>query len=163
MAGRLPQAFATRHGLSYGSGFSLVEMMVAITIGLGLLAGLTTVLSGTSVNTRTNDRTSDLMTNGRYALNMMKQELRQAGFRGYTWAEPTLPAALGSLANECLETGAPAASFIANIRQGIWGANNSNPFSASCLPASAFADGNDLIVARRLAPEPVSSLVADTL
>ena len=110
-------------------GFSLVEMMVAITIGLGLLAGLTTVLSGTSMSTRTNDRTSDLMTNGRYALNMMKQELRQAGFRGYTWAEPTAAAALGSLANECLEAGAPAGTA-PMPRSHVGG-----PFETPCSPS----------------------------
>lgn len=134
------------------SGFTLIEMMIAITIGLGILAGLVGVLATNSSNSRTNDRTSELMTNGRYALNSMKQELRQAGFRGYTWADPVLitPSALGTLTNECLAAGATAGSFVANIRQGVWGANNSNPFSGSCLPAANFANGNDLIVVRRL-------------
>lgn len=145
------------------AGFSLIEMMVAITIGLGLLAGLTTVLNGASVNTRTNDRTSDLMTNGRYALNLLRQEVRQSGFRGFTWAEPTPSAGLGTLGNECLESGAPSGSFVANIRQGVWGANNSNPFSGTCIPAAAFASGSDVLVSRRLSPEATTALVADTL
>ena len=138
------------------AGFTLVEMMIAITIGLGILAGLVGVLATNSSNSRTNDRTSDLMTNGRYALNSMKQELRQAGFRGYTWADPTsiAPSTLGTLSNECLATGAAAGSFIANIRQGVWGANNSNPFSGSCIPATSFASGNDVLVVRRLSAIP---------
>ncbi|MFZ4479304.1 MAG: PilW family protein [Rhodoferax sp.] len=136
------------------SGFTLIEMMIAITIGLGILAGLVGVLAANSNNARSNDRTSELMTNGRYALNSMKQELRQAGFRGYTWAEPNTPGSLGTLTNECLATGAAAGAFVSNIRQGIWGANDSNPFSGSCIPSASFAASNDVLVLRRLAAAP---------
>lgn len=145
------------------SGFTLIEMMISITIGLGILGGLVGVLASNSSNTRTNDRTSELMTNGRYALNTMKQELRQAGFRGYTWADPITPAALGTLTNECLETGATAGSFVSNIRQGIWGANNSNPFTNSCIPGSSYATGNDVLVLRRVASIPTTTLTANTI
>jgi len=143
------------------AGFTLIEMMISITIGLGILAGLVGVLAANSSNSRSNDRTSELMTNGRYALNSMKQELRQAGFRGYTWAEPSTPSAL-TLTNECLEAGATAGSFVANIRQGIWGANNSNPFSSSCIPDASYA-GDDVLVVRRLAVIPAATLSANTV
>ena len=147
------------------AGFTLIEMMIAITIGLGILAGLVGVLSANSNNARSNDRTSELMSNGRYALNSMKSELRQAGFRGYTWGEPTVitPSTLGALSNECLESGASAGAFISNIRQGIWGANNSNPFSGSCIPSASFAPGNDVLVVRRVAATPPTSLSANTV
>lgn len=145
------------------AGFTLIEMMIAIAIGLGILAGLVGVLATNSGNSRSNDRTSELMTNGRYALNSMKQELRQAGFRGYTWAEPGTPGALGALGNECLQTGATAGSFVANIRQGLWGAKTTNPFAASCIPAANYSDGNDLIVVRRLDALPTTTLSANTV
>ncbi|MEI6732647.1 MAG: PilW family protein [Comamonadaceae bacterium] len=147
------------------SGFTLIEMMIAITIGLGILAGLVGVLATNSNNSRSNDRTSELMSNGRYALNSMKTELRQAGFRAYTWAEPTTitPSTLGALSNECLESGASAGAFISNIRQGIWGANNSNPFSGSCIPSASFSAGNDVLVVRRVAATAATSLSANTV
>jgi type IV pilus assembly protein PilW len=156
-------------GSSRESGFTLIEMMIAITIGLGILAGLVGVLAANSNNARTNDRTSELMSNGRYALNSMKQELRQAGYRAYTWAEPTAPGALGTLTNECLAAGETAGTFVSNIRQGVWGANNSNPFSASCIPSTSYATGNDVLVVRRVASPPTgcpdgsSPPCADTL
>ena len=156
-----PASNAARHlSKCREAGFTLIEMMIAITIGLGILAGLVGVLAANSNNSRSNDRTSELMSNGRYALNSMKQELRQAGFRGYTWADPMAPAALGTLTNECLATGESAGSFVSNIRQGIWGANNSNPFSGSCIPNASYAAGNDVMVLRRLASSfetPVAS------
>lgn len=145
------------------AGFSLIEMMVAITIGLVIIAGLMTVLASNSSSSKTNERTSELQTNGRYALNAMKLELRQAGYRAYTWAEPnTMSTAMGSLTGECLDTGAAAGSFVSNIRQGVWGANNSNPFSANCIPSANYA-GDDVLVVRRLAGIAAASLAANTV
>ena len=121
-------------------GFTLIEMMISITIGLAILAGLVGVLATNSSNSKTNDRTSELMTNGRYALNSIKQELREAGFRGYTWAEPSTPSPWTALVNGTgcygAEAGASANGFATNIRQGVWGSNNANPFAATCIPAS---------------------------
>jgi type IV pilus assembly protein PilW len=149
------------------SGFTLIEMMISITIGLGILAGLVGVLATNSSNSKTNDRTAELLTNGRYALNSIRQELRQAGFRGYTWAEPRAPGALGLVAgdNECLEAGAAQGAFVSNLRQGIWGSNNANPFAATCIPAASYVANTDVLVVRRLDPVPVpaASLVANTL
>lgn len=145
------------------AGFTLIEMMVSITIGLGIIAGLMTVLASNSSSSRTNERTSELQTNGRYALDSMKQELRQAGYRGYTWAEPNvMSTAMGTLTGECLEAGAGAASFVSNIRQGIWGANDSNPFSGNCIPTASYA-GDDVLVVRRLAGVPAAALAANTV
>lgn len=151
------------------AGFTLIEMMISITIGLGIIAGLMTVLVSNSSSSRTNERTSELQTNGRYALNSMKQELRQAGYRGYTWAEPNaMSTVMGSVSGECLEAGAVAGSFVSNIHQGIWGENNSNPFSANCIPAASYASdasgkGDDVLVVRRLAGVPAATLAANTV
>ncbi len=151
------------------SGFSLIELMISVTIGLGILAGLIGVLATSSSNSRTNDRTSELMTNGRYALNSMKYELRQAGFRGYTYwddfATPATPAVVGTVTNECLEAGATAGQFVANMRQGIWGADNINPFATTCIPAASYAAGNDVLVVRRVAASPTATaaLLANTV
>lgn len=147
-------------------GFTLIEMLIAITIGLGILAALVGVLASNSGNSRSNERTSELMTNGRYALNSMKHELREAGFRGYTWAEPLAAAALGDIDNECLEAvGQTAGSFLGNIRQGVWGANNSNPFAVSCIPAANYVANSDVLVVRRLAATPTAtaSLLTNSL
>ena len=147
------------------SGFTLIELMISVTIGLGILAGLVVVLSSSSGNSKSNDRTAELMTNGRYALNNIRQELRQAGFRGYTWAEPSAAGALGLVAgdNECLEAGATQEAFVANLRQGVWGANDANPFAGRCIPAASFANGNDVLVVRRLAQIPATAHDVNTL
>lgn len=148
-------------------GFTLIEMLIAITIGLGILAGLVGVLASTSGNSRTNDRTAELITNGRYALDSVKQELRQAGFLGRTWGEPGLPAPWVAPASGCFgsEAGASAGAFVSNVRQGIWGANDSNPFGGvgSCIANADYLAGNDVLVIRRLATIPTAAPVANTV
>lgn len=148
-------------------GFTLIEMMIALTIGLAILAGLVGVLATNSGNSKTNERQAELMTNGRYAMASIRAEVREAGFRGYTWAEPSTPGALGLVAadNECLEGGAAQEQFVTNIRQGVWGANDANPFAASCIPAANYVANTDVLVVRRLGvqPTPDGSLALNTV
>lgn len=145
-------------------GFSLVEMMISITIGLAIVAALTGVLASNSRSSKTNERTAELQSNGRYALDHLKRELRHAGYRGYTWAEPTnpptMPVAVTNPPGSVTECGGAGSGFVQNIRQGIWGANDSNPFSGDCL-GSGYSLG-DVLVTRRMASQPATTLVANT-
>jgi len=62
-------------------GFSLVEMMISIAIGLLIVAALIGVLTSNSRSSKTNDRSTELQSNGRYALDHLKRGIRQAGYR----------------------------------------------------------------------------------
>jgi type IV pilus assembly protein PilW len=63
-------------------GFSLVEMMVAITLGLILLAGVLSIFFSSRVTYSTNERTARLQENGRVALDIVTHDLRSAGYQG---------------------------------------------------------------------------------
>lgn len=145
------------HGAEYG--FSIVEMMVSITIGLMIVAALTGVLTSNSRSSKTNERTSELQSNGRYALDHLKRELRHAGYRGYTWAEPTPPTGAIAVTGSVTECGGAGSGFIQNIRQGIWGSNDNNSFSGDCL-GSGYLRG-DILVIRRAANQPATALAAN--
>lgn len=150
------------------SGFSMIEMMISIAIGLLIVAALVGVLTSSSGSSKTNDRTSELQSNGRYALNHLQQELRHAGNRGYT---PKAPESAGwttaAITNECKATIDAANTFVKNIRQSVWGSNDSNPFSANCLPSASYNSSNisDVLVIRHAAASPTlaASAVASTL
>ena len=64
-------------------GFSLVELMIAITLGLLLTAGLIQLFSSTKVTFNTNDALARVQENGRFALETLKRELREAGTLGF--------------------------------------------------------------------------------
>ncbi|MFA5825055.1 MAG: PilW family protein [Gallionellaceae bacterium] len=145
-----------KHFRAEMSGFSMVEMMISITIGLMIVAALVGVLTSSSGSTKTNDRTAELQSNGRYALDHLKRELRQAGYRGYTpkapesgsWTTPTITGECGT-----------AGRFVKNIRQAVWGKNDSNPFAASCIPSASYLQG-DVLVIRRADDTPTLAATA---
>jgi type IV pilus assembly protein PilW len=148
---------------SRARGFSLIELMIAVTIGLLIVAALAGVLSTSSGASKTNQRSTEVQSNGRYALDVLRSDLRSAGFRGYTWAEPNAPTTtLGTISGGCFDSGGSASGFVTNLRQGIWGANDANPFSANCIPAASFAtDGGDVLVIRKLGGTPATAITTN--
>lgn len=80
------------------AGFSLVELMIAMTIGLLLLAGLVSVFAGSARAHRELQKFSQQIENGRYGLDLISSDLRHAGFYGQFYK---LPAAPGTLPDPC--------------------------------------------------------------
>jgi type IV pilus assembly protein PilW len=62
------------------AGFSLVELMIAVALGLIILAALTTFFVQTSDNRRELDRNTRQIENGRYAIDSMREDISLAGF-----------------------------------------------------------------------------------
>jgi type IV pilus assembly protein PilW len=61
-------------------GFSLVELMIAILIGLIILTGLVTVFDTSQRMSRTQNGLARIQENGRYVLSLMKGQVAQAGY-----------------------------------------------------------------------------------
>ena len=78
----------------YQAGFSLIELMIGMTLGLIVLAALTSFFVSTSSNRHEIERTSRQIENGRFAIDTLRSELRVAGFyaevqqKGATWNVP---------------------------------------------------------------------------
>jgi type IV pilus assembly protein PilW len=63
-------------------GFSLVELMVAMTISLMLLAGVVAIFSSSRTSYESTDQRSRLQETGRFALDTISRHIRAAGFVG---------------------------------------------------------------------------------
>ena len=74
-------------------GVSLIELMTAMTIGLMILLGLTTVFVNSSTSSRELKITAEQIENGRYAIELLTQDIRHAGFYGEFSVLPTPPSA----------------------------------------------------------------------
>lgn len=142
------------HHAVYAAGFSLVELMIAIAISLLVIAALVGVVTSNSRNSKTTENASELQENGRYAMSHLQRELRHADYRGYTWVEPDDSDIAAT--TECLVAMAAPRSFVNHISQGVWGANDSNPFASNCLQAGSYQRG-DILVVRRVASVPLTS------
>src|SRR3954467_8774832 len=86
------------------SGISLVELMIAIALGLILLLGLTTVYLNSSRASKELQRAGQQIENGRYALELLTNDLRHAGFFGElgVFAAPTVASDPCSIAQAAL-------------------------------------------------------------
>jgi type IV pilus assembly protein PilW len=83
------------HKKAWTQGFSLVELMISMTVGLLILAGMTTLLVNNSRAQEEIDKSSRQVENGRYALQLLSHDLRNAGYYGeFDPTVLTLPAAL---------------------------------------------------------------------
>jgi type IV pilus assembly protein PilW len=88
-------------------GMSLIELMIAVAIGLALLAGLSSLYVSTSKARTEFNKTSEQVENGRFALQSVTRDIEMAGFYGrsslpittasYALSDPcaTTPASMG--------------------------------------------------------------------
>ena len=75
-------------------GFSLIELMIGVALGLVILAALTTFFVSSSATRNEIERTSRQIENGRFAIDALRNEVHLAGFyaelqqTGVTWQMP---------------------------------------------------------------------------
>ena len=148
------------------AGFSLVELMVSVTIGLIIIAAMSTVYVTSSAGRKTGSRFAEVQTNARYALDALRRDVQLSGFYGVTYvgadnpSDPydaydrpsgTYPITIGSMTSIANDCGSGAAS-VANLAQPVFGVAGSNPYATSCIPAANYARG-DVLVLRRAGPD----------
>lgn len=133
-------------------GFSLVEMMVAITIGMMILAGLAGIFVNSSQSSREIARSAEQIENGRYAMEVLVSDMQHAGYYGYLSKLPTA----GALPDPCdVSTTTVLESALAYPIQGYRAADLSTrpAVSANCaaglLTSANLAPGSDVVVVRR--------------
>ena len=83
-------------------GFSLVEFMVAMTLGLILIAGAVSVYLGTKRSYNEVEQVASLAENSRFAVQVLNDSLRHAGFFGGAHPRDIVPdVSLGAVAGDC--------------------------------------------------------------
>jgi len=148
--------------LRSNSGFSLVELMIAMTIGLMLLAGLSLIFVNSSNASREMAKTSQQIENGRYGVEVISTDLRHAGFYGHLHdiSAITAPAAAP---DPCEDTDPaelrkamwyPVQGFRGTIHStaGPSGDTTASGLSTACaaiLTAANLKKGSDVLVIRR--------------
>jgi type IV pilus assembly protein PilW len=130
-------------------GYTIIELMVAITIGLIILAALVSLFAGNSRERGEIERANQQTENGRYALQIIGDDLRDAGylasFNPGTVAGPnpqlTIPA---TLPNACAIDVPTLNSALALAIQGY-----DNGVNAPACVAADLRPGTDILVVRR--------------
>jgi type IV pilus assembly protein PilW len=141
-------------------GVSLIELMVAMVIGLFLILGAVTVFSQSRSTYRTAESVARLQEIGRLAMDVVETDVRMANFWGMSnradyivnrapigQPPPTeLTAAQQANAAVCGTTGAPSNYFVLNLDEYLGGSNNA--YTLSCA-ANNYLAGTDTLWLRR--------------
>ena len=140
-------------------GLSLVELLIATAISLLLLTGLVTIFATSSQNQREMQRSAQQIENGRYAMDVLTQDLHHAGYYG----RYVPPAAGTTLPDPCITGDATA---LANalpfaVQAYIASSQTTKPdFSAtSCatyFTSTNLRAGSDILVVRRAETSPLA-------
>lgn len=125
-------------------GFSLPELMIAATIGLIILAGMTTLFVNNTRAQAELEKANRQVENGRFAIQTLSMDLRNAGFYGEF--DPTVLASPAALPNPCAVTVAALKQALPLPVQGI---DNAAADALDCLPG--LKANTDVIVVRRTA------------
>jgi type IV pilus assembly protein PilW len=139
----------------FARGLSLIELMVALVIGALLIAGAVTVFLQSRNTYRTSDVVSRMQEVGRYALDVISPDVRQAGFWGLTNRPMSFTNTAAAVTKDC------AAGFAVNIGVPIEGrdatATGGSGYNlAGCpaktvpLPAVTPVTWSDLLIVRRV-------------
>ena len=78
----ISRARSWHRGAQLQRGFSLIELMVGLTIGMVLVAGLAVLFANTSRSGNELEKSIRQIENGRYAIELLHDELTLAGFYG---------------------------------------------------------------------------------
>lgn len=123
-------------------GISMVELMIAMVLGLIVLAGLASIFANSSAARAEMERSSRQIENGRFAMELLADDLRMAGFYGELNVRGVAPTT--ALQDPC---SFDPVVWARAISVGIQGYDNglSPP---GCMPANV-KPGTDILVVRR--------------
>jgi type IV pilus assembly protein PilW len=144
--------------LKSSQGFTLVEIMVAMTVGILILIALSAVMVNNSTSRRSGDRNATVQTNARYAIDVLRREIQHAGYAGSTGLMPN------TLENLKVFTSLPNPPLIANACSAQAGQlewpfeasdNTTNANLFACVPNTDYVAGTDMLIVRHASQQPV--------
>ncbi|HWT46374.1 MAG TPA: prepilin-type N-terminal cleavage/methylation domain-containing protein, partial [Vicinamibacterales bacterium] len=141
-------------------GFTLVELMVALAIGTILLLALATLFINTSSARAEIDRASRQIESGRYAMQLLGDEIRHAGYLGPLINPPQNSAALTALPDPCSDTLANVQNATFLPLQGYAGAASATSLDTGklgCLDSAAGYKANTAVIVVRHVDTSISS------
>lgn len=144
-ASAYPHVFANRQTQR---GLSLIELMISITIGLLILSAMTTLFVNQSKTRTELDKSNRMIDNGRYALEVLSESLRLAGFYGEM--DPSSLALPGALPDPCSTNAVSMAGALRLHVQGYDAADaNEDVVPPPTCTLGTVKTGSDILVLRR--------------
>ena len=157
------------------NGFSLVELMVAMVVGLVIISGAFSLHSTTRKTQQVSEAQMDMVADARFAIDMIAYDLRHAGvwggtnrgsliecrYRGDATASCTASSLLEQLPVALAAGTDCAQGWYYDVEEAIFASNNTNPFAGTCIPAGEkYMAGTDVLQIRYAEATPPAALLA---
>lgn len=141
-------------------GYSLIELMVSMVIGLFLVGGVLATFSSMRATTAETSSLGEMQENGRYALSVLTNDLLKQGFFGGISGNiniDTLRDYPGEIASDCFGEGLSNRSFpLANGHfRTIWGITPTTNNVLNCITKAKV--GSDVLQLKRVISMPVAA------
>jgi len=126
-------------------GFSMVELLVAMLVGLIIMTGVFSLNAVTRETQKSSETQMDMVADARFAIEMIAYDLRHAGMWGATNKDSVIACRAGDAVcaatsdvlpeatNDCLAAG----NWYNTLSQPIFATNNSNPYDGTCIPTAS--------------------------
>ncbi len=131
------------------NGVSMVELLVAMLLGLFLLYALVEILINGKQSFSSASHLSRLQENGRIATNLVMSDLKRAGYMGGNSDVPNIFGSAGQVV-PAIACAAGDTTWVRMISQGVVGIDDSNAGYA-CIPNGTYLRG-DVLAMRHAAP-----------
>lgn len=160
--------FTTKMSAGLQHGFTLIEMMISIVIGLFVTGALVSMVLSATNTTRTSDKLSEVQENARFAMRQLQYDIRMAGNIGRSYTRSPIKVTASGLApsinNNCFTSPFDWAMAIVPSIAGestpmIYGQANisgSTAFSG-CITASDVVANTDILSLHYVDPAPIAS------
>ena len=156
---------ALRRPVTWTRGFTLIELMIGLLLGVIVLFALVTLFVNNSRMRREIDQASQQIENGRYALDLLRDDLHLSGYygngvpqQGYTVATAMLPSVCASTVAG-LQFVAPPAALQWPVSVFGVAAGDTVPTCVSGATGGHKA-GTDILIVRRTSTVPAAALTA---
>ena len=159
--------------IKQSQGFSLVELLVAMVVGLIIVSGAFSLHSGSRKAQVKNEVQMDMVADARFAIELISYDLRHAGMWGSTNKDGLIDCKSTDAACTSTSAGDTPPSSMAgdcavgwyyNLSRPIFATDDSagNPYSATCIPASeSYLAGTDILEIKYADSNPPASLLAN--
>lgn len=125
-------------------GITLVELMVALVIGLVLSGAAIMIYSNSKQAFRVQVNIANVQENGRYVMQLMQEDIRLAGYWGLNYRPSSIRTVEAiTLANECNDGWSTDATKPIDV------SNNDNSGYTECIPNVDYKKGTDILTVRR--------------
>ncbi|MBF0460566.1 MAG: PilW family protein [Magnetococcales bacterium] len=122
-------------------GMTLIELMIAMTLGFILLAGTVTILESNKATFRSNQAIARMQENARFILDILSREIRQTGYMGCASSPALIHNVLNTAAAAYVSEG-----WAFNYNNALYGYDNGTPAAFPAAFAASVLAGNDALV-----------------